>query len=213
MTTPTIPQLENGDHPQADEFLRRQGARPGIQAQLIDGIVYLSNHRSQEHYREHQAQIVGWLGAYYGATPVVRPSITDLIRLDGDNVVEPDATLSIPRVGWRRGPELVIEVTASSVSIECHRKARVYQRNAIPEYIVCRVEDEAIDWLRLEAGRYEPIDQEGEVLKSVVFPGLWLDPAALLRLDTARILEVLHQGLATPKHAALAARQAEAKER
>jgi hypothetical protein len=35
-----------------------------------------------------------------------------------------------------------------------------------------------------------------------VFPGLWLDPAAILAGDTARSLEVLEQGLAGPQHAA-----------
>ena len=35
-----------------------------------------------------------------------------------------------------------------------------------------------------------------------VFPGLWLDPAALIRGDLAHALKVLQQGLATPEHAA-----------
>jgi hypothetical protein len=38
--------------------------------------------------------------------------------------------------------------------------------------------------------------------RSEVFPGLWLDPAALLRGDGPRLREVLRQGLATPEHAA-----------
>jgi hypothetical protein len=44
------------------------------------------------------------------------------------------------------------------------------------------------------------------IYRSEVFPGLWLDPAALLRHDGPRVLEVLRQGLATPEHGAFVAR-------
>jgi hypothetical protein len=39
-----------------------------------------------------------------------------------------------------------------------------------------------------------------------VFPGLWLDEAALLRLDSGRLMEVLQQGLASRAHAAFVKR-------
>jgi hypothetical protein len=42
--------------------------------------------------------------------------------------------------------------------------------------------------------------------RSRVFPGLWLDEAALLRLDVARLMEVLQQGLASRAHAAFVKR-------
>jgi hypothetical protein len=35
-----------------------------------------------------------------------------------------------------------------------------------------------------------------------IFPGLWLDPAALLRGDLAAIVAFLQQGLSSPEHAA-----------
>jgi hypothetical protein len=35
-----------------------------------------------------------------------------------------------------------------------------------------------------------------------VFPGLWLDPQALLELNAPRLREVLQRGLDTPEHAA-----------
>src|SRR5438034_23129 len=46
------------------------------------------------------------------------------------------------------------------------------------------------------------------ILRSQVFPGLWLDPVALLQLDSHRVTEVLRQGLATPEHAAFVAKLA-----
>jgi hypothetical protein len=39
------------------------------------------------------------------------------------------------------------------------------------------------------------------ILKSDVFPGLWLDAAALLRGDMARALAVVQQGTGSPEHA------------
>jgi hypothetical protein len=63
--------------------------------------------------------------------------------------------------------------------------------------------DQAIDWFILREGRYEPllVDEAG-LYKSEVLPGLWLDPAALLRGDLASVLQTLQQGLASPEHAA-----------
>ena len=43
-------------------------------------------------------------------------------------------------------------------------------------------------------------------MRSEVFPGLWLDPRALLTQDWPRLLAVLGQGLASPEHAAFVAR-------
>jgi hypothetical protein len=49
------------------------------------------------------------------------------------------------------------------------------------------------------------------VHRSAAFPGLWLDAAALLRGDLARVLAVLNDGLKSPEHqqfvAQLAARR------
>jgi hypothetical protein len=41
------------------------------------------------------------------------------------------------------------------------------------------------------------------------FPGLWLDPQALLAGDTRRLRAVVDLGLATPEHAEFVARLAE----
>jgi hypothetical protein len=44
------------------------------------------------------------------------------------------------------------------------------------------------------------------IFKSETFPGLWLDPEALLRQDLNRLREVLNLGLASPQHAEFVAR-------
>src|SRR5947209_2757292 len=78
------------------------------------------------------------------------------------------------------GPELVAEVAASSVSIALNTKLRAYQRNNVREYIVWRVLDQAVDWFILGGSQYDPLPLTAGVFQSEVFPGLCLDPTALV---------------------------------
>ena len=92
-------------------------------------------------------------------------------------------------------------------SIDLHTKLRVYRRNRVQEYLVWRVQDQALDWFVLRQSQYDRLAANpAGVLQSEVFPGLWLDAAALLRGDLAAVLQVLQQGLASPEHAAFVAR-------
>jgi len=77
---------------------------------------------------------------------------------------------------------LVAEISASSVSIDLNAKFHVYRRNEVREYIVWRVLDKAVDWFVLRQGRFDRLlpGPDG-ILRSEVFSGLWLDPAALVR--------------------------------
>ncbi len=61
--------------------------------------------------------------------------------------------------------------------------------------------DRQIDWFVLEQGRYLSLatDEHG-VIRSQVFPGLWLDVPALLEGDLAGVLAMLQQGLADEEH-------------
>ena len=50
-----------------------------------------------------------------------------------------------------------------------------------------------------------PLDENG-VYRSMVYPGLWLDPAALIRGDMPAVQAALQLGLASPEHAAFVAK-------
>lgn len=64
-----------------------------------------------------------------------------------------------------------------------------------------RIYDRRIDWFRLEDGQYAPLDpDEDGIIRSRVFPGLWLDVDALLKDDMAKVLSALQQGLASSEH-------------
>ncbi len=55
-------------------------------------------------------------------------------------------------------------------------------------------------------------DADGRI-RSEVFPGLWLDPAALFDKSARRLTAALERGLATPEHAAFVERMKELKAR
>ncbi len=211
--------LDNGDRLSRAEFERRYDAMPRLKkAELIEGVVHMpSPVRLLSHGRPH-AHLIGWLVHYEAHTPGVMTADNATTRLDLDNEPQPDGVLFIDpgRGGQARispddyleeGPELVGEVAASSASYDLHAKFHVYRRNRVLEYLVWRVLDRALDWFVLREGQYErlPPDANG-LLRSRVFPGLWLDPTALVRSDLATVLAVLDQGLASPDHAAWVAR-------
>ncbi len=109
-------------------------------------------------------------------------------------------------------PELIAEVSASSASYDLHDKLNAYRRNGVREYVVWRVWDQAIDWFVLRGGSFDHLVPTSEkICQSEVFPGLWLDTAAVLRDDAARVLAVLQQGLASDKHREFVARLNKAK--
>ncbi|MEX2173490.1 MAG: Uma2 family endonuclease [Pirellulaceae bacterium] len=209
----SIPPLEPGDRLTRDEFERRYHAMPHLKkAELIEGIVYMpSPVRAYRHGTPH-SHLITWLGVYRASTPGVESADNTTARLDMDNEPQPDAMLFIEpeRGGTVRvspddyiegAPEFVAEVSSSSVSFDLHTKMNVYRRCGIKEYLVWRVLDRAIDWFILTAGAYEPLAPDADgLLKSRTFPGLWLDPQALLTGDLARVLAVVGTGLASSEH-------------
>jgi Putative restriction endonuclease len=222
-TTTRIPPLENGDRLTRDEFERRYHAMPHIKkAELIEGVVHMpSPVRANRHGNPHY-QFITWTGMYTTVTPGVYGFDNSTVRLDVHNEPQPDVALVIDpaRGGQARisaddyieySPELVAEVAALSVSIDTNTKAEVYRRTGVREYIIWRVLDEEIDWFVLRDEQFVALvpDAEG-IYRSEIFPGLWLDPAAMIRGDRKRLREVLGRGTSSAEHAAFVARLAAA---
>jgi Uma2 family endonuclease len=198
--------LESGDRLTRAEFHRRYLARPDIKkAELVHGVVYVpSPVRYGVHAWSH-ALVLGWLFAYAALVPGVEVADDSTVLLDEDSEVQPDAVLlRHPGAGGQTrieddylvgAPELVVEVAASSASYDLHDKRRAYERAGVPEYVVWRTLDQALDWFRLESGSYRlvPPDAAG-LIESTVFPGLRLDVPALLRGDRAALLAALGLG-------------------
>jgi Uma2 family endonuclease len=217
--SPSIPPLENGDHLTRPEFERRYHAMPHLKkAELLEGIVYIPSPVpspvADENHGEPHFDIITWLGMYRMATPGVRGGDNSSLILDLDNEPQPDALLRLlPEYGGQSrvgeggylvgAPEFIAEVAASSASYDLHEKKRVYRRVGVKEYLVWRVLDRAVDWFVQREGKYLPLSPgEDGVYRSEVFPGLWLDAAALIHGDLAAVGQVLQQGLTSPEHQA-----------
>ena len=211
--------LEPGDRLSRAEFERRYQAMPNIKkAELIEGVVYMPSPVRLERHAHPHARLIVWLGTYAAHTPGLITADNGTVRLDSDNEPQPDVFLMIDpaRGGQARidaddyvsgAPELVAEVSSSSVSFDLHTKLNIYRRNGVREYLVWRAADAAFDWFVLREGEFGLLAPDaGGLLKSETFPGLWLDPAALLAGNMARVLGVAAQGIAGPEHAAFLAR-------
>jgi len=208
-----IPPLESGDRLSRPEFERRYKAMPqSTQAELLEGKVFMASPlRAQAHGKPH-ARMMGWLIAYEAATPGVEVLDNPTVRLDADNEPQPDAVLRIENGGkstiseddyLEGAPELIIEIAASSASLDLGTKLQVYQRNQVHEYLVWRVYDGEFDWFELQSNQYIQLAADSrDILRSRIYPGLWLDRGALLNGDLATVLATLQQGLASPEHQA-----------
>ena len=126
--TGAIPPLENGDRLTRAEFERRYDAMPNLKkAELIEGVTYMpSTVRQRYHGRQH-AHLNFWLCAYEGSTPGIEVGDNSTVRLDLDNMPQPDCLLFVQpehggrvRIGTKGdiegAPDLVAEVASSSSS-------------------------------------------------------------------------------------------------
>ena len=218
------PLLMEGERLTRNEFERRYNAMPDLKkAELIEGVVHVSSPVSQRFHGRPHSHLNLCLSAYEGNTPGVEVGDNSTIRLDLENMPQPDCLLFVqPEYGGRvrisddgyieGAPDLVAEVAASSVGIDMGKKLDVYHRNGIREYIVWRVLDAQIDWFVHHADGFRPLVPATDgILRSTVFPGLWLDPGALVRGDVNSVLAIGQKGLTSGEHRDFVARLEQAR--
>ena len=205
-----VPPLVAGDKLTRAEFLRRWEADPEIKkAELIGGIVYMPSPVSTEH-GDMELDVGTWLGMYKAGTPGTAGghNTTSFILED---TPQPDLNLRIrPEYGgssWVEDkylggiPELLTEIRRSSASYDLHVKLDLYQAAKIPEYLAILLFEQEVRGHVLVNGQYQilPPDPDG-LLRSRVFPGLWLDGKALLAGNMEQVLARLQEGLRSREH-------------
>src|SRR5262249_1436842 len=214
----TLPPLENGDQLDQQTFHARYQAMPGdCRAELIGGIVYIPSPQKVPHSKAQQL-VVRWLDEYAEATPGTEALLNNTQILGPDSEPEPDACVFIAPESAGQvyldadeclhgPPELIVEVSSSTESIDLHRKKRDYQKAGVREYVVLALRTQQVFWFVRQRGTYRevPLPSEG-IFRSRVFPGLWLDAEAVLGNRRQRVLATLRRGLATPEHAAFVAK-------
>jgi len=207
------PLLEQGDRLSRAEFERRYEGMPHLKkAELVEGTVYMpSPLHARKHAKPH-LQLGTWLGTYAAETPVVECFDNSTVRLDLDNEPQPDLVLiKLPEKGGQAriseddyiegAPELAVEIVGSSRAYDLHQKKTAYRRNGVREYLAWITVEKRLLWWELREEDYQEIAAGADgLLKSGIFPGLWLDTKALLGGDMKGVLGALRQGLDHPQH-------------
>ncbi len=194
---------------------------PGTRAELINGVVLMPSPVGPAHGRAHFPTIA-WLSYYVESTPGVEGMDNTSTAMGVKSEPQPDVLLRIlPEYGGRtqtdrqfvKGvPELLVEVAHTSRYTDLGPKLEDYERAGVFEYIVLALEPDEVFWFVLRNGRFMDLPPGSDgMYRSEVFPGLWLDPNALVAGDTRRLRAVLDLGFATPEHAEFVVRLAKAR--
>jgi hypothetical protein len=208
----SVPPLVAGDKLSRAEFLRRWEAHPEIKnAELIGGTVFMASPVSVDH-GDMDGDVGGWLAYYRAHTPgtacghnVTAFLLNDAAQADlhlrilaeygGGSWVEDKYLHGIP--------ELLAEICRSSASYDLHSKLDLYQAARVPEYVAILLDERQIRWHILVEGKYQQLAADADgLLRSKVFPGLWLDGQALLGGNMAVVLARLQDGLNSSEHQA-----------
>lgn len=95
---------------------------------------------------------------------------------------------------------MVVEISYSSWSVDLNDKLRTYEAAGVREYLVVDVHGETLHWFLSNDGRFGPmIAGESGFLRSMTFPGLWINSAVFFRATISRVLDALNRSL---EHAA-----------
>jgi hypothetical protein len=199
-----------------------QAMPPGTKAELIEGVVYMPSPVGSAHGRS-QVPLIMWLGYYAEITPGVEVLDNATTILGWKSEPQPDGLLRIlPAHGGRTrdeggyvhgAPELIAEVAKATRFVDLGPKLRDYEQAGVLEYVVRAIDPDELFWFRQAQGTLvqQPFASDG-LYHSTAFPGLWLDPIALLSGDTRRLRAVVDMGCATAEHAAFLAPIAAASE-
>jgi len=204
--------LENGARMSREEFHRLYEQTPeDFRAELIGGIVYVASPLRRTHEVGH-FDLTTLFGVYKFQTPGVEGGDNGTLLLGADSEPQPDLYLRIlPEYGGQSrttvdddvegAPELVVEIALSSRSLDLNDKRRDYAKYGAREYIVVVPRAGIVAWFDLTVDCEIPIPDDG-ILKSRMFPGLWLSVPAILKKDWNAAMTTLHMGLQSPEHQA-----------
>jgi Uma2 family endonuclease len=202
--------LENGDSLSQPEFHRRyQGYPEDRKIELVGGIVYMASPVRRPH-GTFSVLLILLLGQYWMKTPGTEVADNMTAILGEDSEPQPDVLLRLTaECGGQSSyneeqylvgaPEMVVEIAHSSRALDMNQKKHDYFKAGVQEYLVLCIEEHELHWFHFPSRRKLKADKNG-VFKSKVFPGLWVDSAALLAKDSSKLLATVNLGLETKAH-------------
>jgi Uma2 family endonuclease len=214
--TPVLVEGQRLDQPTFHALYEAMPA--GTTSELIDGVVYMPSPVGRAHGNAHVPVIV-WLSYFAENTPGLEVLDNATTILGWKSELQPDASLRIlPEFGGNtrieRGfiqgaPELVVEVAKATRYLDLGPKLADYEKAGVQEYVVRALDPDEILWFVQENGALvsKSAGDDG-IYRSIIFPGLWLDPNALFQQNLRRLRAVVDLGVATPEHADFVARLA-----
>ncbi|WP_168218765.1 Uma2 family endonuclease [Limnoglobus roseus] len=208
------PPFQSGDHMDQKTFHELYKQTPdGFKAELIGGVVYVASPvKHVSHGRPH-ARMAFWLGMYSAATEGTEVADNSTNILGEENEPQPDLTMIVlPESGGQTtinaedylvGPaELLVEVANTTAAIDRHAKRHEYEAAGVLEYLIVVVRNREVEWFTRGKRGFTALKPDAAgVLRSRVFPGLWLDPAGVFDRTAKRLLGVLNEGLLSEEHA------------
>ena len=136
------------------------------------------------------------------------------VRLAHKDEPQPDAYLRLAEeVGgssridtddFISGPvELAAEVATSMVSYDLNQKKKSYRVHGVLEYLAILTQTRRVLLFARRGMRYVSMKPDAKgVLRSEIFPGLWIDVPALLAGDRLRVRRTASKGLRSKEHRA-----------
>ncbi len=219
----TLPPLRDGQRLTQKEFHRRYQAYPeDVKFELIGGVVYMASPLHQPHAKCH-IDLGTIINVYHAATQGTEAVDNATTILGGSAEPQPDVSLRVLAEyggqAWvnedriiEGPPELIAEIADSSEPFDLGPKRIDYHRQGVLEYLVVCLQQQAIHCFDFRAGGELGRTRKG-VYRSRIFPGLWIDGPALLAGDTAQLLQVVQEGIASRQHSAFVKRLAKAHRR
>ena len=200
--------IYNGDHMTRRQFHLMYCDMPdGYRAELIGGVVFEPSPVSSVHSEFHLD--LGYiLRRYSRYTPGVRGGDNGTVILSDEDEVQPDLYLRFESGGNSKkdkgkfivgAPELVAEVAYSNCAIDLHLKKQRYAMHGAIEYLVVCLNPEKLYWFNLKASTMIKADSKG-IIRSQVFPGLWIHEKAFFNQDDDLQEAVLERGLNSLAH-------------
>jgi Uma2 family endonuclease len=204
--------LHDGQHLDRATFLALyEQAAPHVKAELVGGVVHMGSPVGWRHGKVC-IQVGHWLSHYCSRTTGQEAFGEVTVVLDERGVPQPDSSLRVlPEYGGLGhysgkilggAPELVVEFADSSRPLDLGEKQTDYERAGVIEYVVVALDPDEVFWYLRRGNQFERFGPDSDgLIRSPTFPGLWLDPNALLNHDVTTLIATLDRGLATAAHA------------